>query len=150
MGISTKASYEQHITLLEGTGAADAVYGFGIIEYKRPGVIAIPSECRAAVDKLSKYLVGKARELAPTKPLEPIKKTIGIGLDARKVFYLRYASSENRAKFFQPVSLETQLQFFKPEGPQKGRVPSGWPHPDRRGQHGLAALLAAVLQPASA
>ncbi len=120
LGISTKASYEQHITLLEGTGAADAVYGFGIIEYKRPGVIAIPSECRAAVDKLSRYLVGKARELAPTKPLEPIKKMIGIGLDARKVFYLRYASSENRAKFFQPVSLETQLQFFKPEGLKKG------------------------------
>ncbi len=34
--------------------------------------------------------------------------------------YLRYASSENRAKFFQPVSLETQLQFFKPKGLAKG------------------------------
>ena len=43
LGISTTASYEQPITLLQGSGSADAVYGFGIIEYKRPGVIATPS-----------------------------------------------------------------------------------------------------------
>ncbi len=32
LGISTAASYEQPITLLQGSGSADAVYGFGIIE----------------------------------------------------------------------------------------------------------------------
>jgi SAM-dependent methyltransferase len=120
LGITTTASYEQHITLLQGTGLADAVYGFGIIEYKRPGVIATPSGRKELVDKLSQYLVGKARELAPTKPLEPIKKMIGIGLDGEQVLYLRYASSENRAKYFQPVSLETQLEFYKPKGLKKG------------------------------
>ena len=120
LGITTTAFYEQHITLLQGTGLADAVYGFGIIEYKRPGVIATPSGRKELVDKLSQYLVGKARELAPTKLLEPLKKMIGIGLDGEQVLYLRYASSENRAKYFQPVSLETQLQFFKPKGLKKG------------------------------
>lgn len=30
LGISTSASYEQHVTLLQGSGSADAVYGFGI------------------------------------------------------------------------------------------------------------------------
>jgi SAM-dependent methyltransferase len=34
--------------------------------------------------------------------------------------YLRYASSENRARFFQPVSLETQLEFFKQPGFRRG------------------------------
>ena len=67
LGITTTAFYEQHITLLQGTGLADAVYGFGIIEYKRPGVIATPNGRKELVDKLSQYLVGKARELAPTK-----------------------------------------------------------------------------------
>jgi hypothetical protein len=102
LGISTSAFYEQHITLLQGSGSADAVYGFGIIEYKRPGVLAIPAGRKGLVEKLSEYLEGKARELAPTKPLEPIKKMIGIGLDAQQVLYLRYAASENRAKYFQP------------------------------------------------
>jgi hypothetical protein len=65
-------------------------------------------------------LVGKARELAPTKPLEPVKKMIGIGIDGVQVMYLRYSSSENRAKYFQPVSLETQLEFFKLKGFKRG------------------------------
>jgi len=43
LGISTTPSYEQPITLLHGSGSADAVYGFGIIEYKRPGVIGTPN-----------------------------------------------------------------------------------------------------------
>ena len=120
LGISTTASYEQHITLLQGTGSADAVYGFGIIEYKRPGVIATPNGRKSLVEQLADYLVGKARELAPTKPLEPIKKMIGIGMDGTQVMYLRFASSENRAKYFQPVSLETQLEFFKLKGFKRG------------------------------
>ena len=45
---------------------------------------------------------------------------IGIGIDGREVMYLRYASSENRARFFQPVSLETQLEFFKQPGFRRG------------------------------
>jgi len=120
LGISTTASYEQHITFLHGSGSADAVYGFGIIEYKRPGVIAIPNGRKSLVDKLSAYLEGKARELAPTKPLEPLKKMIGIGIDGTQVMYLRFASSENRAKYFQPISLETQLEFFKLKGLKRG------------------------------
>ncbi len=35
LGISTQASYEQKLTMLRGTGYADAVYGFGVIEYER-------------------------------------------------------------------------------------------------------------------
>ena len=120
LGISTTAFYEQHITLLQGSGAADAVYGFGIIEYKRPGVIATAAGAKEVVKGLSGYLEGKARELAPTKPIEPLKKMIGIGIDGAQVMYLRYASSENRAKYFQPVSLETQLDFFRPKGWRHG------------------------------
>jgi hypothetical protein len=120
VGIFTTASYEQHITLLQGSGSADAVYGFGIIEYKRPGVIATPHGRRGLVEKLSQYLTGKARELAPTNPLEPVKKMIGIGIDGEQVMYLRYALSENRARYFQPVSLETQLEFFKPKDLRRG------------------------------
>ncbi len=120
LGISTTASYEQPITLLQGSGSADAVYGFGIIEYKRPGVIATPHGQKSLVEQLASYLTGKARELAPTKPLEPIKKMIGIGIDGERVMYLRYSSSENRARYFQPVSLETRLEFFKPKGFKRG------------------------------
>jgi len=120
LGISTTASYEQPITLLQGSGSADAVYGFGIIEYKRPGVIATPHGRKALVEQLASYLTGKARELAPTKPLEAVKKMIGIGMDGQQVMYLRYASSENRAKYFQPVSLETQLEFFRQKGLKRG------------------------------
>lgn len=120
LGISTIASYEQTITLLQGSGSADAVYGFGIIEYKRPGVIATPHGRKSLVEQLSSYLTGKARELAPTKPLEAVKKMIGIGIDGEQVMYLRYASSQNRAKYFQPVSLETQIEFFKQKDFKRG------------------------------
>jgi len=116
LGISTQAAYEQPVTLLQGSGSMDAVYGFGIIEYKKPGIIATPNGRKGLVEQLSSYLAGKAREIAPTKPIEAAKKMIGIGIDGEQVMYLRYAASENRAKFFQPVSLETQLEFFRPKG----------------------------------
>jgi hypothetical protein len=114
LGIATRPFYEQHITLLHGTGSADAVYGFGIVKYKRPGIIATQRGRDDLVAQLSSYLTGKARELAPTKPLDAVKKMIGIGLDGEQILYLRYSASENRAKYFQPVSLETQLDFFRP------------------------------------
>jgi hypothetical protein len=63
LGISTTASYEQHITLLQGSGSADAVYGFGIIEYKRPGVIAKPNGRNGLVEKLRNTLPGRPASL---------------------------------------------------------------------------------------
>lgn len=120
LGISTQASYEQSVTLLQGSGSMDAVYGFGIIEYKKPGIIATPNGRKGLVEQLSSYLAGKAREIAPTKPIEAAKKMIGIGIDGQQVMYLRYAASENRAKFFQPVSLETQMEFFRPKEFKRG------------------------------
>ncbi len=113
LGITTRAAYEQPLTLLQGTGRADAVYGFGIIEYERPGKLATPAGRDEVVQQLSSYLAAKARELAPTRPVDAVKKMLGIGIDGRQVMYLRYASSENRARFFQPVALETQLNFFR-------------------------------------
>jgi hypothetical protein len=120
LGISTEARYEQRLTLLQGTGRADAVYGFGVIEYERPGKLSKPAGIKEVVEQLSSYLASKARELAPTKPIEAAKRMIGIGIDGQKVMYLRYAASENRARFFQPVSLETQLEFFRHKGLKRG------------------------------
>ena len=120
LGISTQANYEQKLTTLQGTGYADAVYGFGVIEYERPGKIATPAGRKEVIEQLSSYLTSKARELAPTKPQEAVKKMIGIGLDGEQIMYLRYASSPNRARFFQPISLETQLEFFKQKGLPRG------------------------------
>lgn len=120
LGIKTEPRYEQRLTLLHGTGYADAVYGFGVIEYERPRRLSMPAGRKEVVKQLSEYLTSKARELAPTKPVEAIKKMIGIGIDGEQIMYLRYASSENRAKFFQPVSLETQLEFFKQPGLKRG------------------------------
>ncbi|MCG2660891.1 MAG: hypothetical protein L6437_11675 [Kiritimatiellae bacterium] len=120
LGINTTASYEQPVTLLQGSGSTDAVYGFGIIEYKRPGVISTQAGRKAIIEQLSSYLAGKARDLSPAKPVEAAKKMIGIGIDGEQVIYLRYASSENRAKYFQPVSLETQLEFFRPKNLPRG------------------------------
>lgn len=120
LGISAQANYEQKLTTLQGTAYADAVYGFGIIEYERPGKIATPAGRKEVVEQLSSYLTSKARELSPTKPHEAVKKMIGIGLDGEQVLYLRYSSSSNRARFFQPISLETQLQFFKEKGLPRG------------------------------
>ena len=120
LGIQTQPSYEQPVTTLKGTGSTDAVYGFGIIEYKRPGIIGTPHGRKELIEQLSGYLVGKAREEAPTRPHEAVKKMIGIGLDGEQVMYLRYSSSPNRARFFQPVSLETQLEFFQQKGLKGG------------------------------
>ncbi len=120
LGITTQAAYEQPLTLLQGTGRADAVYGFGIIEYERPGKLTTAKGRAEVVEQLSSYLAAKARALAPTKPLEAVKRMLGIGIDGEQVMYLRYASSENRARFFQPVSLETQLGFFKAKGVPRG------------------------------
>jgi hypothetical protein len=120
LGISTQVNYEQKLIMLNGPGYADAVYGFGIIEYERPGKIAKASGCKEVIEQLSSYLTSKARELAPTKPHEAVKKMIGIGLDGEQIMYLRYASSPNRARFFQPISLETQLEFFKEKRLRRG------------------------------
>src|SRR5206468_12734055 len=117
---STQASYEQRLTLLQGTGSADAVYGFGIIEYERPGKLGTNAGRNEAVEQLASYLTAKARELSPTKPMEPIKKMLGIGIDGHQVLYLRFSASPNRARYFQPISLETQLEFFRPKGFRKG------------------------------
>ena len=68
LGISTQPSYEQKLTTLQGTGFADAVYGFGVIEYERPGKIATPAGRKEVVDQLSNYLASKARELSPNRP----------------------------------------------------------------------------------
>ena len=71
LGIATEASYEQPITLLHGSGRADAVYGFGIIEYKRPGVIATPHGRKKPVEQLSSvhhfapFLVATACSIRP-------------------------------------------------------------------------------------
>ena len=70
LGIQTQPVYEQPVTTLKGTGSTDAVYGFGIIEYKRPGIIGTPRGRKELVEQLSGYLVGKAREEAPTRPHE--------------------------------------------------------------------------------
>jgi SAM-dependent methyltransferase len=113
LGITAEPFYEQRVTLLRGTGRADAVYGFGIIEYETPGKLATAAGQKEVIDQLSGYLAAKARELAPTKPVEAVKKMLGIGLDGRQVMYLRYAASENRARFFQPIALETQLSFHR-------------------------------------
>ncbi len=120
LGISTQANYEQRLTMLQGTGYADAVYGFGVIEYERPGKLATPAGRKEVIEQLSEYLASKARESAPTKPHEAAKKMIGIGLDGEQVMYLRYSSSPNRARFFQPISLDTQLEFFQPKGLRRG------------------------------
>jgi SAM-dependent methyltransferase len=120
LGINAQAAYEQPLTLLQGTARADAVYGFGIIEYERPGRLASPAGRAEVVEQLSSYLAAKARELAPSRPVDAVKRMLGIGMDGQQVMYLRYASSENRARFFQPVSLETQLSFFKAKGVPKG------------------------------
>src|SRR6266566_326932 len=120
LGISTEASYEQKLTMLQGTGYADAVYGFGVIEYERPGKLATVAGRKEVVEQLSGYLAGKARESSPTRPHEAAKKMIGIGLDGEQIMYLRYSSSPNRARFFQPISLDTQLEFFRPKGLPRG------------------------------
>jgi hypothetical protein len=62
LGISTQPSYEQKLTTLQGTGCTDAVYGFGIIEYERPGKIAALAGRKEVVERLSNYLASKARE----------------------------------------------------------------------------------------
>ncbi|MGO8702204.1 MAG: Eco57I restriction-modification methylase domain-containing protein [Candidatus Brocadiia bacterium] len=113
LGISTQARYERPITLLKGTGSADAVYGFGIIEYKRPGVLATDSGRNKVIEQLSSYLAGQAREYGLKKQREAAKRMLGIAIDGEQIMYLRFASSENRAKFFQPISLNTQLNFVR-------------------------------------
>jgi hypothetical protein len=57
---------------------------------------------------------------APSRPLDAIKKMIGIGLEGENVIFLRYAASQTRARFFQPISLETQMEFFGPKLLPKG------------------------------
>jgi len=74
---------------------------------------------------------------------------LGIGLDGKNVMYLRHASSPNRAWYFQPVSLETRLEFFKQKGIARGGFHSNCrPNAGERSQRGLVALLASIFPPA--
>ena len=134
LGISAQANYEQKLTTLQGTGYADAVYGFGIIEYERPGKIATPAGRKEVIEQLSSYLTSKARELAPSKPQEAVKKMIGIGLDGEQVIYLRVLVVAQSRSIFPANLARNAASIFQRKRSAAWWFSNRWPDGGGRGQ----------------
>ena len=52
-------TYPASVSILGG-GSSDAVYGHGVIEYKRPGLLSRQRDMEGAAGELERYLQGEA------------------------------------------------------------------------------------------
>jgi hypothetical protein len=91
----------------------DAVYGYLIIEYKRPGKLESKGDIRLAEQQLQKYLI---EESLPHRPNDQqfLEKAVGVAIDGRKILFVRYARTERLLSTPIPIQ-EIQKRLFPSE-----------------------------------
>ena len=70
----------------------DAVYGYLIIEYKRPGKLRGSRDVKQAELQLTKYLID---ESLPHRPNDKqfLEKAVGVAIDGHKILFVRYSKT---------------------------------------------------------
>jgi hypothetical protein len=110
LGLTTMPEYEK--TTL--SGAADAVYGHVVIEYKRPGRIAGKGYADELSEQIARYLTDLAQRAGSrTKPSEALEKMIGVGLDGQQILFLRYSATGRERESPLAALPGTQTSFLK-------------------------------------
>ncbi|MGB6836713.1 MAG: N-6 DNA methylase [Dehalococcoidia bacterium] len=128
LGITSTPAYERHYrAVLKGEGGqSDAVYGHAIMEYEPPKALRTQRGVKRAQEQLERYLKAEARRSA-VKTEDVLRRSVGIGLDATHIFFVRYRGTAATAKTEpEPLLLESQLSLlpmaeppgvFRREGP---------------------------------
>lgn len=95
----------------------DAVYGYLIIEYKRPGKLNTSRDIDQAAKQLERYLTEESSAHRPNDQ-QFLEKAVGVAIDGRKILFVRYTRA---ARFLStPIPIE--------EG-QKKLFPEAWGRP---------------------
>ncbi len=88
----------------------DAVYGYLIIEYKKPGKLENSSDIKQAALQLQKYLID---ESIPHRPNDKqfLEKAVGVAKDGHKILFIRYTKAERLISAPIPIE-EIQKKLF--------------------------------------
>jgi methylase of polypeptide subunit release factors len=109
LGLKTTPEYEK--TTL--SGAADAVYGHVVIEYKRPGRLAEKGYPVELAKQIARYLTDMASQAGEeSSQREALEKMIGIGLDGQQILFLRYSATGRKRESPLPALPSTQKSFL--------------------------------------
>lgn len=71
----------------------DAVYGYLIIEYKRPGKLKTSRDVKAAELQLQKYLSEEALS-HQSNDKQFLEKAVGVAIDGHRIVFVRYTRTE--------------------------------------------------------
>ncbi len=96
IGVKSRPKYERLTSEARTVyqGRPDAVHGQVIIEYKRPGAFASDRVVRGASDQLADYMTAEA-EAYKTDPLGLLCRLVGVGVDGRSIFFVKYSGKTN-------------------------------------------------------
>ena len=88
----------------------DAVYGYLIIEYKRPKYLKNSRDVTQAQVQLQKYLTEEARSHHPNEQ-QFLEKAVGVAIDGEKILFVRYSRTERILSTPIPIE-EPQKRLF--------------------------------------
>jgi hypothetical protein len=113
LGLTPAPEYEK--TMLRG--AADAVYGHVVIEYKRPGRLAEKDFSPKLVAQVVKYLADMARGAGtPDRQAEALAKMVGVGLDGEQLLFMHYSATRRKGQPALPALPGSPASFLPLEG----------------------------------
>ncbi len=112
LGIDVRPRYERSYAGSVLRGRSDAVYGHAVIEYERVGVLSRSGGVRHAAEQLERYLRAEA---GPTEDTRALQRSVGIGLDGERIFFLRYRLGVTESEDTDTAPRQRVLPFFPTE-----------------------------------
>ncbi len=106
-------------------GRSDAVYGFLVIEYEKPGKLSTVAGLRSAVGDLQRNLSGEAQAHAPAEAF--LEKAVGIALDGHSISFVRWTKAARSISL--PVEMEGEQSDLFPRRPRSGGFQVLGPYP---------------------
>jgi len=94
-------------------GRADTVYGYLIIEYKRPGRLSGEAGRNEALRELQIYLRGESKGQPSSEAF--LEKAVGVAIDGEQVFFVRFTRSERL--LMMPLPIPPSQEALFPELP---------------------------------
>ena len=88
----------------------DAVYGYLVIEYKKPGKLRSSRNIKEAVLQLQKYLIEESLSHRPNDQ-QFLEKAVGVAIDGHKILFVRYTTTERVLSTPVPIK-KAQRELF--------------------------------------
>ena len=92
----------------------DAVYGYLIIEYKKPGKLKSSRDIKQAELQLQKHLTEESLSHKPNNE-QFLEKAVGVAIDGHKILFVRY--SRTRRVMSTPIPVEEAQKKLFPSKP---------------------------------